>query len=79
MIGGTVKETKEEAYIKLVVEDEGEQITIGVEINSHSRSISEGDSVWWQGDKVYWSPKSRKNKYIDNVEDVEIPRIKLKL
>lgn len=76
MTGGTVIETNGDYdHIEIVVEDDGEKLAIKVEVSEEARSISEGDSVWWQGRKAYWSPKSRKREYFDKVQDIALRRI----
>jgi hypothetical protein len=35
------------------------ECAIYVERTPEARSISEGDSVWWQGEWAMWTPKSR--------------------
>jgi hypothetical protein len=42
---------------------------IYVEYTPVSRSISEGDSFWWQGDNAFWTPKNKP------FEDMKIQRI----
>lgn len=40
-----------------------------VERNTNSEKIQVGDSVWWQGKQLFWTPQDR------SVADVEIPRL----
>ena len=72
MTGGTVIVTNGDYnHIEIVVEDDGEQLAIKVEVNEDSRAIETGDSMWWQGRKAYWTPTSL-DGYRD---DIEIARI----
>jgi len=76
MTGGTVIETNGDYdHIEIVVEDEGEKLAIKVAVSAKARSISDGDSVWWQGRKAYWTPKNHKGEWIKEASDIEIPRI----
>ena len=76
MTGGIViEENSDYDHIEIVVEDEGEQLAIKLAVTAESQCISEGDKVWWQGRKAYWTPVDSHLKCFDGVEDVEIPRI----
>jgi len=80
MIGGTVIKTNGDYdNIEIVVKgtgcEENDILAIKVEVSSKSRSISEGDAVWWQGRKAYWTPKNHKGEWIKEASDIEIPRI----
>lgn len=76
MTGGTVIKTNGDYdHIEIVVEDEGEKLAIKVQVTAKSRSISEGDSVWWQGRNAYWTPKNHKGEWIKEACDIAIPRI----
>lgn len=54
---------------------------IYVEDTPIARSVSEGDTVWWQSDKAYWTPKDKNGKPIErkdgkcNVANVVLKRI----
>lgn len=37
----------------------GHTCAIYVERTPESRTISEGDSLWWQGDFAFWTPVNR--------------------
>lgn len=73
MVGGTVIETivlPEKVWVNCdearSYEAEGGWVTIPsrecaiyVERTPESRSISEGDSLWWQGGWAMWTPRNR--------------------
>ena len=63
MVGGIVTETnRDNDHIEIVVQDGGEKLAIKVEVSEKARCVSEGDSIWWQGRKAYWTPRcSKKN------------------
>lgn len=81
MVGGVVIET-------IVLSEEGkiwvncksrtydQTCAIYVEDCDRARTISEGDSLWWQGPDAMWTPKNQHGETIGPV-DVEIPRIGL--
>lgn len=37
----------------------GDECAIYVERTAESRSISNGDSLWWQGTRAFWTPRLR--------------------
>jgi hypothetical protein len=43
---------------------------IYVENTPASRSVSEGDIVWWQGDRAMWTARDRNNKTIGKADTV---------
>lgn len=49
--------------------DDGRECAVYVQRSPASRSISEGDSLWWQGQSAYWTPKNRA------FEDLRLGRI----
>jgi hypothetical protein len=48
-----------EARVWVNVRDRGDECAVFVADSPEARSISEGDTLWWQGGKVFWTPKSR--------------------
>jgi diaminopimelate decarboxylase len=80
MTGGTVIETNGDYdHIEIIVRgtgcEENDTLAIKVKVSPESRSISEGDSVWWQGRKAYWTACNRDGKYNKGTKDVKIQRI----
>ena len=80
MTGGTVIETNGDYdNIEIVVKgtgcEENDILAIKVEVTAKAQCISEGDKVWWQGCKAYWSPVNSHLKCFRGVEDVELSRI----
>lgn len=64
MVGGTVVETitveeKGKIWINCKDDKTKENCAIYVEDCAAARCIEPEDSVWWQADKAYWSPRSR--------------------
>jgi hypothetical protein len=58
MVGGTVIETiKSKDKIWINCEDHGTTCAIYVDADAKARSVSEGDMIWWQGGKAFWTPK----------------------
>ena len=75
MIGGIVKETNTiKQGVEIVVEGTGceqfDTLAIKVVATPEARSVSEGDSIWWQGHKAFWQPKSCKE-----VSDVVLEKV----
>jgi hypothetical protein len=54
-------------------DDGHEKCATYVERNAKSRTISEGDSLWWQGGRAYWTPKEHGGN--TKLHDIVIPRI----
>tara|TARA_R110000796_G_C14337915_1_gene409963 strand:- start:11 stop:274 length:264 start_codon:yes stop_codon:yes gene_type:complete len=76
MIGGIVKETNTiKEGVEIVVEDEGELLSVEVKVTAESRSVSEGDSIWWQGRKAYWTPRNKYGRIQGNASDIQLYRI----
>jgi hypothetical protein len=48
-----------EARVWVNVRDRGDECAVFVADSPAARSISEGDTLWWQGGEVFWTPKSR--------------------
>jgi len=70
MVGGIVIEVvTQEGRIFVDCRDRKRKDTCGVfiERNRESEQIDIGDSIWWQGHYVYWTPQSseRRKQYID--------------
>lgn len=40
-------------------DDHGDECAIYVARTPEARSVSEGDSVWWQGTGAFWTPRHR--------------------
>jgi hypothetical protein len=62
MVGGTVIETidtGERIWVNCKDTTHSNTSAIYLERTVESRSISEGDSIWWQGKHAYWTPKSK--------------------
>lgn len=84
MVGGRVIETKEvdnKVWIntrEYIGENRDNPTSntcaIYVERSPKSRSVSEGDIVWWQGGRAYWTPKDSTGKTIGN-GDIVLNRI----
>jgi hypothetical protein len=62
MVGGVVIETivlPEKVWVNCREKPRrGRKCAIYVERTPESRSISEGDSLWWQGEWAMWTPKN---------------------
>jgi len=61
MIGGIVIETIELAdkvWINCKEKCSTSTCAIYVTKSPRSRSVSEGDTVWWQGGRAFWTPSS---------------------
>lgn len=73
MVGGKVREiVEQENRIWLDVQDviyPKDFCALYIERNKDSEQIQIGDSVWWQGKFLLWTPKDGSR------EDVEIPRL----
>jgi hypothetical protein len=81
MVGGIVAnsihdEEKEIVNIEVASKRYSDTCRIKVEMNNKSRSVSVGDTVWWQGDFVYWTPyKKRSNNMPTGPEDIKLKRV----
>lgn len=59
MVGGTVIETiekKDTVWVNCQSTTYNQTCAIWIEKSPKSRSISEGDSLWWQSGNAYWTP-----------------------
>jgi hypothetical protein len=59
-VGGKVLETivlSDRVWVNTI--DDGHECAIYIMRTPESRSISEGDTVWWQGKHAFWTPKGR--------------------
>ena len=72
MIGGTVIEAvKHGESVWINTRDGRSTCAISVKACAKASSVSEGDSIWWHGEKAYWSPKcvtGGKEYSLDRVE-----------
>lgn len=64
MVGGKVIETLdcgEKVWINCqgTGSEKNNKCAIYVERTAEARSISEGDSFWWQSGHAYWTPRNR--------------------
>lgn len=62
MIGGFVTDTvivDPLVWIACKDADSGDEAAVFVEESAAARCISEGDSIWWEGGFVMWTPKMR--------------------
>lgn len=55
--------------------EQGEQCAILIERSDRSRSISEGDSIWWQSRLAMWTPRGRDGLPIGGLHDIRLNRI----
>jgi uncharacterized protein YraI len=55
-------------------EGSSQSCAIYVERTAEARTISVGDTVWWQGEYARWTPKNRSGNSI-GPSDIKIPRI----
>lgn len=59
-VGGKVVETIVlEDRVWINTSDDGDECAIYVERTPESRTISEGDSLWWQSGWAFWTPRNR--------------------
>lgn len=61
-VGGRVVEVivlQDRVWVNTREPSSGDECAIYVERTAKSRSISEGDSLWWQGRHAMWTPKNR--------------------
>lgn len=83
MVGGKVIETivlddrvwvNCQEYLKTQDRLLRDTCAIYVEKTDKSRSISEGDIVWWQGDSAMWTPKNSSGETYGKT-DIRLKRI----
>jgi hypothetical protein len=61
MVGGIVIETidtGDRIWVNCKDRDYSNTCAIYIERTPESRSISEGDSIWWQGWSAFWTPSN---------------------
>lgn len=78
MVGGVViyyKDEGKEVFLDCKERNRKDTCGIMVESNRISRAIGLGDSVWWQGEFAYFTPKASKMKQQGIDFDIEIKRI----
>lgn len=69
MVGGKVIETivvGDRVWVN--TQDKRDTCAIYVENTAESRTISEGDSLWWHGGHAYWTAKNRHGKPVGKVD-----------
>lgn len=69
MCGGKVIETiilEDSVWVN--VQDKRDICAVYVDNTPESRSISDGDSIWWQGGYVFWTAKNKKGKTVGKVD-----------
>lgn len=64
MVGGKVEQTidcgdRMWVIVRGTGSEQSNLCAIFVERTPESRSISEGDSIWWQGAHAFWTPANR--------------------
>lgn len=84
-VGGVVIEAlpcvvrgEERVWINTREPQNGDECAIYVEASPEARSISEGDSVWWQGGWAMWTPRrsvGRRQVAITDWSDRKLRRI----
>ena len=78
MVGGTVIETVELAdrvWVNCQEDTSSSVCAIYVERTPKSRSISEGDSVWWQGQWALWTPSFNRTPTCDHTHHYSCKRV----
>jgi len=66
MVGGTVSivQRAREGEIQIQVVGEGceryDRLAVNVPDNEETRRIQPGDSMWWQSDSCYWTPRANR-------------------
>jgi hypothetical protein len=55
---GEVMDCGDVLWVNTIEPRTGVYCAIYVEKTAESRSIGEGDSLWWQGPNAYWTPRS---------------------
>lgn len=70
MVGGKVVRTlvESERVVVVVRDNMDKELAVYVEPEENARCVLEGDAVWWQSDKVFWTPRHTK----DALEDGKI-------
>lgn len=63
--------TKEKEYYRT-------ECAIYVEDTPEARCVSKGDTVWWQGDKAYWTPKDKNGNPIERKDGKYVANVVLK-
>lgn len=61
-VGGRVIETivcADRVWVNTREPGSGHECAIFITKQPESLSISEGDSIWWQGQHAYWTPRRR--------------------
>ena len=80
-VGGTVVEivddpTRERVWVNTKERQESRQtVAIYVERTSEALSITEGDSLWWQGGFAHWTPRAGSFKDAPPFSDRKIRKI----
>lgn len=77
-VGGKVVETivlADKVWVNTRERQSGDECAIYVERTPESRTISNGDSLWWQGRNAYWTPRSGSMKRNPPFTDRKIARI----
>lgn len=61
MIGGRVVDLWiwDPDYVAVVVQDVKDCSEVNIEKNSHSLTLSRGDTLWWQAGYAYWTSKDK--------------------
>jgi hypothetical protein len=75
MIGGTVIETMvlpDKVWINTRDKCSTSECAIYVELTDKSKCVSDGDTVWWQSTKAYWTPSFYKQKSGKEGRDFDI-------
>lgn len=83
-IGGTVTETiilPDKIWINTKEKEHyRSECAIYVEDSPAARCVSKGDTVWWQGNTAYWTPKNKNGQPIErkdgkcSVSDIKLKR-----
>lgn len=62
MVGGVVIETLKTSdgtvWMNIKDNHSSSQSAIHVKADAKARSVSPGDSMWWQGESAFWSPNA---------------------
>lgn len=77
MIGGTVIETivlPDKVWVNCEDDHNSDRCAIYVKNTAKSRTISNGDTVWWQGGWALWTPRDSHGKAIGKA-DIRIERV----
>lgn len=67
MVGGKVIETialPDRIWVNVIDWDVSQDQTTGIYLqrNRTSERVKPNDSIWWQSDSAYWTPKDRKEQ-----------------